>query len=532
MGLYERLPYANFHEINLDYLIKRMTALEALVQNLPDDIKAAVYEWLDDHPWITVAPDSVFTEAIQDLAVTTDKLADGAVTEEKLAPYLQRDYVTPQDFGAIGDGNPAHSREDTEGFKAALASGKDIYVPTGNGEIYYIDETLEIPAAMNGKPATRKIFGFGDWRTVGVYGSIRLKIPYAQVDPDKGDEPIYTADDLAFTMFKMGQGLQGLHIANLRFTSYAWRNVWNEQQQAWTKSFINAGTMLDAYTSSTVDKDIEMVNVSITDYTLAVKMRGRGLVCRNCTFSSNTNFCTIDWDYGSASDPSPDNYGSRAMWLDGCRLHNNTQININVLSGHAYGLKINGCNLDHGGRTLIRCAEEAINWDISGNTFEESIASGSTLYMIDLRGGASNCNISGNVFQGGGKAAVRCNSGTLIGCSISNNTCAGTMNALLHLDGGSLEGCAINGNTMNGGHMIRMQTAGPTTGVSFAGNVLATVDPSYHLLLVNANTTGTMSKWSVQGNVSANATLYGGLGSGESAPIVNSIVANNVTSST
>jgi hypothetical protein len=76
----------------------------------PTVIENAVSDWLDEHPEATTT------------------VADGSITEAKLAtalvPTLKNDYVTPEMFGAVGDG----VTDDTQAIKNMFASGARRYV--------------------------------------------------------------------------------------------------------------------------------------------------------------------------------------------------------------------------------------------------------------------------------------------------------------------------------------------------------------------------------------------------------------------
>lgn len=72
-----------------------------------------VSEWLDDHPEATTT------------------VEDGSLTEAKFSPMLKlqtiKDYVTPQMYGAKGDG----LSDDTDPIQDAIDSGKPVFVPDG-----------------------------------------------------------------------------------------------------------------------------------------------------------------------------------------------------------------------------------------------------------------------------------------------------------------------------------------------------------------------------------------------------------------
>lgn len=74
MGLYEHLPYANFHELNLD------TVME-IVANIPSLIYDEVLKALETFP---IPDGSVTTAKIATYAITSAKIASNAVTTAKL----------------------------------------------------------------------------------------------------------------------------------------------------------------------------------------------------------------------------------------------------------------------------------------------------------------------------------------------------------------------------------------------------------------------------------------------------------------
>lgn len=95
MGLYEKMPYANFHELNLDKVME-------VVSNIPSLIYDEVLKALETFPIpdgsistakianyaITsakIASNAVTTAKLNGSAVTTSKIANGAVTTDKLA---------------------------------------------------------------------------------------------------------------------------------------------------------------------------------------------------------------------------------------------------------------------------------------------------------------------------------------------------------------------------------------------------------------------------------------------------------------
>lgn len=75
MGLYEHLPYANFHELNLDKIL-------GIVNGIPSMVQQEVIAALQSFP---IPDGSITTAKLADYAVSTAKIASNAVTAAKIA---------------------------------------------------------------------------------------------------------------------------------------------------------------------------------------------------------------------------------------------------------------------------------------------------------------------------------------------------------------------------------------------------------------------------------------------------------------
>lgn len=129
MGLFRNFPYTNFHEMNLDMIIRIVNELSEDWNNFTEewdiDIVAAVNNWLNEHPEATTT------------------VQDGSLTEEKFSDVLKlqaiKDYVTPEMFGAKGDG----VTDDTTAINNAIASGKSV-IALDQSKTYLVDYPIEI----------------------------------------------------------------------------------------------------------------------------------------------------------------------------------------------------------------------------------------------------------------------------------------------------------------------------------------------------------------------------------------------------
>lgn len=75
MGLYEHLPYANFHELNLDKIME-------VVANIPSLIYDELLKALETFP---IPDGSITTAKLATYAVTSAKIATNAVTSSKIS---------------------------------------------------------------------------------------------------------------------------------------------------------------------------------------------------------------------------------------------------------------------------------------------------------------------------------------------------------------------------------------------------------------------------------------------------------------
>lgn len=120
----QNTPYTDLYTLNLDWVMRAVMNLQKAWAGFQvewgKDIAAQVDAWLSAHPEATTT--------VLDGSIDTVKFVSGL---RQLAEL----YVTPQKYGAVGDG----VTDDKKAFLEAISSGKPVIVPEAS---YYMNEDI------------------------------------------------------------------------------------------------------------------------------------------------------------------------------------------------------------------------------------------------------------------------------------------------------------------------------------------------------------------------------------------------------
>lgn len=325
------------------------------------------------------------------------------------------DYVTPQMYGAAGDGKT----DDTAAFQAAVDSGNDVFVPTERKQIYRITGTIRIR-----NKRCRRIF------TDGI--AVRNDSAGILFDVTGAEDPAETA------LFEVHTAT--LTVGGIRFFS----KLVNGRR---------AGVMISAMDPGVCDYDIKIIDSGIRHFNRVADVTGRGCEIISSVIASTKYILNLYWDDATDTNKNhPAEYDQRGIAIKQCRLHNIISGFINVKSGHAYGLHVEGNTCDNGQGYLIRANDQAWGWNITGNVFQGIRGK---FDAMDFRQGMRNCIISGNTFladegywegkEGTVRSWLKCG-GITAGCVISSNV---IKNAEEHfMTFRNMNGTAITGNAL------------------------------------------------------------------------------------
>lgn len=280
--------------------------------------------------------------------------------------------MTPKDFGAVGDG----VTDDTLAFQRAVNYSAAVYVPTSNGEVYLITDTISVPSTC------KRIFGDASRSNLRSTGMIKFDLSGSADSVETlRYKSLFTLawDNEAFT-------IGGLLVRSMYHTS-----------GSRIGTFLN---VLNYKSGSTCmpDKDILVNNMGVTGFYRAFAVCGRGFSVVDSEIVDGVRGGDFYYLTGSEQDSNTAiarEYNQRGIAFKNCRLHSLNQVFVHFRSGHGYGFEMVGCTCDTGSGQVLIAEDEAWNWNVTGNVFQGLVSGPS----IDLKKGARNCVIANNVFS-------------------------------------------------------------------------------------------------------------------------------------
>lgn len=142
----DKLEGKKADKTDLDVERKRIDTLNEGGLNLKDEvIDTSIKAWLTEHPEATTT--------VQDGAITEKKI------NTKFLPYIIKDYVTPEMFGAVGDGTADDTEYIQNAVNYAIEKKKEIHLE----KVYKTTAPIKIEAAsifLKGEHSSIKYDGF------------------------------------------------------------------------------------------------------------------------------------------------------------------------------------------------------------------------------------------------------------------------------------------------------------------------------------------------------------------------------------
>lgn len=272
MGIFQQFPYTNFHEMNLDQLIK-------IMRQMQDEWAATKAEWASYKDFI----DNFFDNL--DLQDEVNNKINEMVTNGELMQMLAEfmPFVTPQMYGAYGDG----IADDTQAMQQLVQNGGNIYIPDG---IYVVKEPLYVTASINGSGYARSEAGSAiikcdfESTTAGVItitGTSNKTIEINNITIDLNEQPntagIYYKPDekIALTLnnisvINLGDNSNGIYLDSVISSS---RAVYGNNITILGKSYKAAHGIY----ITTMCNDCSLSNIEIMYVKVGLEHRASGL---------------------------------------------------------------------------------------------------------------------------------------------------------------------------------------------------------------------------------------------------------------
>ena len=407
-----------------------------------------------------------------------DEMVEDGEFDRIIARLEVIDYVTPEMFGAVGNGEA----DDTEAFQAAIDSGYNVCLLMSSR--YKLTDTVVLRSVplvnYEGNRQSRTVFS----KAQTMYNNPNSSIVCAFSD---ATHPVFSIETDAWT-FK-----------NVNING---RNIANNSTIELTIFQVNRGGVADV--------DFHLLNSVVSNVAKLFDFTGRGLLISNCRFTHVNTVADIKWAGDTGGSYHNDVTGQRAVVIRDNRFHSLAvgPFIRTAAEANAFGLELTGNNFDRGHCDLLECNGPVRNWIISNNHFTgmrgySTTPSAGTNGLMHFLNGVDGLLITGNAFyqvpsvrEGIFNNIVVLDANTSVnGLVMTDNTLNMAISGgLIYNLGATMTGCVIaNNSIIELSEYIDPETGQP--GVSIAPRaILRTRSVTMNTCVMSNNSVGTVTE--------------------------------------
>ncbi|WP_449220325.1 hypothetical protein [Tistrella mobilis] len=282
------------------------------------------------------------------------------------------DFVTPMDFGAVGDG----VADDTVAVQAALDSGRHVMlVSNRDGQSGFVKHLITAP--LNVTTDGQRIFGSTG---AGYMGKASINFP--TLGANQAVINVKSSGVVLDSLIVKGRDSDGFPAGS-------------------SIIFANEDAAVGPDTANNGDVDLTISQCSLGEAETLVRVTGRTIRLTNCNLVRARDVLQIDWPADFEDGPNDDNTalsGMRGYTVRDNRIHGCTGgyivTNIGANKANMRGLMVIGNFIDTNIRLFRGVAKDAL--------FSDNVVIHSTVaaHLVHLEAGSDSVRIASNIFYG------------------------------------------------------------------------------------------------------------------------------------